>query len=810
MKRLETSPSRKRRRRWLWVAIVMIGLLFPTYWLVASYIDRSGETFFQAGQGAALNLEKLADALEAGDFSSAAEAYRADFRGKELGLADRVLEEEVDGVRVYNLRGGGDLDLAGAISEWRSYLADFRSVDEVGIYLHRLESWGGTETVASVRFELIGRSVDEDRAVIDRALFRMHFIREADRDRISSAELIEGDRVASDRAQFDNVAGEAGIDFLNQYYPRYLNEDLKFAMLRYGPAGITAVDIDEDGYHDIFIPDGVESRFFHNNGDGTFTDRTAAMGLAGLSGVSVGIFGDLDNDGDKDFFVSRTFEPNQLFRNNGDGTFTDITDNAGIGEDCCTTVASFADYDNDGFLDLYVGRYLEPHTQIPETFYARNGEPNQLYRNKGDGTFENVTKAAGVGEVGLCLGTVFADYDNDGDPDLYVVNDFGRNTLYRNEGDGTFEDVTVETGTLAYGAGMNASFGDYNDDGLLDIYVTNIRSEFAWFGEPPVVRRYMLNAFRQGVWLEDMGLYMEIFRESNMPFHKVFQQMGSGNTLLENQGDGTFADVTWDKNANPPGWFWGASFADFDNDADQDLYAANGWVYNDRDTELELEFFNGVVSDQKRYKSGAFYDPQHFGSTSWHGWERNRYLRNDDGVFREIGLATGTGVLLNSRGVAVADYWNRGVLDIAVAASTDRHALLKNSVGVGRNYLQVELRGSAPSLPDGTNLDAVGARITVTVGGKKQMREVILGDGYGSQNSLRQHFGLGEASVVDEITVLWPRSGRTQTFRSVAGNRIIEVVEGRREVVEKKYSAPATEELLRTAQIGPRAPRGRT
>jgi hypothetical protein len=578
------------------------------------------------------------------------------------------------------------------------------------------------------------------------------------------------------------VAKEAGVDFTNRYYPAFLTQPLKFAMIRYGPAGITTVDYDNDGFYDLFIPDGVESKLFRNKGDGSFEDVTAKAGLAGLDGVSVGLFADYDNDGFKDFFVSRTFKPNQLFHNNGNGTFTEVTKKSGIGEDCCTTVASWTDYDNDGFLDLYVGRYLDPRESIPTTFYARNGLPNQLYHNNGDGTFTNVTEKSGVGELGLCLGTVWGDYDGDGYPDLYVVNDFGRKTLYHNNRNGTFTDVTVKSGTLAYGAGMNASMADYDNDGKLDIYSTNIRSDEAWYAEMPTVMRYMMNCWRQGVWKTDMPLYWEVFKQSGFGFVEVFQQMASGNTLLRNRGDGTFEDTTVKTNANPLGWFWGASFADFDNDGWLDIYAADGWVYNDRDTEIELDFLNNVVSKQKEYKTGIFFDPKYFGKTSWHGWERNRHLRNrGDGTFEEIGRAAGTDLLLNSRGVAVADFWNRGVLDIAVSASTDRHALLKNDVGSKRNWLAIELVGTK------SNRDAVGARVSIVVKGKPQMREVVLGDGYGSQNSLRQYFGVSDAAAVDEMVVRWPRSGVVQKFQNVAANRIVQVTEGSDALVEKRY-----------------------
>ena len=262
--------------------------------------------------------------------------------------------------------------------------------------------------------------------------------------------------------------------------------------------------------------------------------------------------------------------------------------------------------------------------------------------------------------------------------------------------------------------------------------------------------------------------------------------MASGNTLLRNKGDGTFEDVTLKADANPLGWFWGAVFADFNNDGWQDLYAANGWVYNDKDTEIELEFLNNVVTRQRDYKTGVFFDPKHFGKESWHGWEHNRYLRNNrDGTFSEIGHATGTDLLLNSRGVATADFWNRGVMDLAVAASDDRHALLKNQGGFDRGWLQVELVGVT------TNRDAVGARVTIRVGEAGQFREIVSGDSYGSQSSLRQHFGLDQHHKVDQLIVYWPVSKITQVFENVAADRIIQITEGEDQIIEKHYPSAA-------------------
>jgi hypothetical protein len=769
--------------RWLvsvrWHRLVLAGLLGVlaaglSWRFVAARVDGRGWAFFDTGKAISDRLDGLAGRIVTRNAETMRSLYAPAFAGNLLGLNTHAAARVRDSLsQARFVPGRTSVGAKEALDEWNRYISSFATIGEARFNLERIERWTRNgDTVATIRFEIIGTPIGAVRSVIDRFLVRGTFSAPPE-SLLHSATLIEGERLASTDSQFTDVSQQAGIAFLNRYYPPFLTLPLRFGMIRYGPAGIAAADYDHDGYADLFIPDGVESKLLRNTREGRFEDVTARAGLGGLDGVSVGLFADYDNDGDKDFFVSRTFRPNQLFRNNGDGTFVDVTGQSGIGEDCCTTVASWADYDNDGFLDLYVGRYLDPRTSLPTTFYARNGEPNRLYRNNGNGTFTNVTDRAGVGERGLCLGSVWGDYDDDGDADLYVVNDFGRKTLYRNNGNGTFTDVTVATNTLAYGAGMSASFADYDNDGRLDIYVTHIRSSHSWFAEPPTVWRYMVNSWRQGVWATDMPLYFEIFRQSGLRFVDVFRQMASGNTLLRNRGDGRFDDVTATASANPPGWFWGASFADFDNDGWQDVYSAVGWVKNQPDTEIELEFLNNVVSRQAEYKTGIFFDPRHFGPRSWHGWERNRHLLNNrDGTFSEVGHALGTDLQLNSRGIAVADFWNRGRLDIAIAASGERHALLRNDLQAPRHWSAIELVGTR------SNRDAVGARITLTAGGALQTREVVLGDGYASQNTLRQHFGLDGATRIDELRVRWPRSGITEVFRDVPIDRIVTVTEG--------------------------------
>src|SRR5262249_11325210 len=231
-----------------------------------------------------------------------------------------------DGVRHYRLTSdNAGSDRAAAVSEWCRFRESFSAIETTELHLDRLVRWGGDRIEARIRFEAIGTPKGESQPGIDRATFLMTLDRAADGLHIVAARLVSGERVIASQPQFVNVAHAAGVDFVNQYYPAFLTQPLKFGMIRYGPGGISAVDVDNDGFYDLFIPDGVASRLLRNRGDGTFEDITAKAGLSGLDGVSVGVFADYDNDGYKDLFVSRTFKHNQLFHNNGDGTFTDVT-----------------------------------------------------------------------------------------------------------------------------------------------------------------------------------------------------------------------------------------------------------------------------------------------------------------------------------------------------------------------------------------------------------------------------------------------------------------------------------------------------
>jgi hypothetical protein len=336
----------------------------------------------------------------------------------------------------------------------------------------------------------------------------------------------------------------------------------------YGHQGVSIVDYDNDGWEDFYIlqPAGLPNRLFRNNGDGTFSDTTRQAGLDVLDETSMALFADFDNDGDADLITLHGQGP-RLFRNSGGGVFThDPKSGFGklAGENATLISMASADYDNDGDLDLYLCAYEfwsgggAYHTPTPY-YDATNGPPNHLLRNRGDGTFEDVTEVAGMmaNNNRFSLATGWADYDGDGDSDLYVANDFGRNNLYRNNGDGTFTDVAAAAGVEDMAAGMSVGWGDYDGDGQLDLYVGNMWSSAG--------QRVTQNPQFEAVAAE------ESLRQS-------FQRHARGNTLFHNNGDGTFRDVTLDARVEMGRWAWGSDFVDLDNDGNLDLFIQNGFI----------------------------------------------------------------------------------------------------------------------------------------------------------------------------------------------------------------------------------------
>ena len=457
-----------------------------------------------------------------------------------------------------------------------------------------------------------------------------------------------------------------------------------------------------------------ENALYRNNGDGTFTDVAVAAGIAD-KGYGMGCAaGDYNNDGFPDLYVTN-FGANVFFHNNGDGTFTDVTTQTGTGDTRWGTSCAFVDYDNDSFLDLYVTNYVKYAIESDQVCMDKGvrvycdprlyeGELDILYHNNGDGTFTDVTESAGFsGATGRGLAIAWGDYDDDGDMDVYIANDADQNFLYRNNGDGTFTDVSLTAG-VGFSEdgdaenGMGADFGDYDNDGYLDLVVTNFQDQT--------------------------------------------------NTLYHNEGGGLFSDVSYASKIGTislPYLAWGVSFCDYDNDGYQDLFIANGHLHEN------VQAFNPT----------GFYEQPNL-----------LFCNNRDGTFDEVGTDSGSGMGLEkvSRGFAHSDYDNDGDLDLLVTNLKGAPDLLENRGGQN-TWLTLKLIGTH------SNRDAIGARVKVTTGNLTQIREVRSGSSYLSQNDMRLHFGLGKYRQIDRIEIRWP-SGLGEHLEGVKPNQNLTLVEG--------------------------------
>jgi enediyne biosynthesis protein E4 len=534
---------------------------------------------------------------------------------------------------------------------------------------------------------------------------------------------------------FLNVAREAGLNAKTIFGGEHKNKYL----LETTGCGVAFYDYDNDGWLDIFLvngsrlegfPAGSEpsSHLFRNNRDGTFTDVTVKAGLA-HSGWGQGVcVGDYDNDGWDDLFVTY-FGKNLLYHNNGDGTFTDVSQKAGVAGKGTrwNTGCAFVDYDRDGRLDLFVANYIDldlATAPVPESgpcLYKSvmvacgppglQGGKNILYHNNGDGTFTDVSDAAGIlranGTYGL--GVLTADFDNDGWPDIYVANDSTASALYQNKKNGKFEDIAIEAGCALSPdgkpqAGMGVAAGDYDLDGNLDIVKTN----FA--GDTP----------------------------------SLYHSLGGSN----------FEDATFAAGLGAHTQFlgWGCGFLDFDNDGWPDILICNGHVYPEVE---QLKTEAGYAQRKLLYHN----------------------LRN--GHFADVSLQAGPGISdpNASRGAAFGDFDNDGDIDVVVNTVNGYPQLLRCDSSLGNNWIKIRTVGTK------SNRSGIGARlkcITSMPGESKphqQIDEVRSGGGYLSQSDLRVHFGLGKAAKVDLLEVRWP-SGQVDTLKDIKVNQLIFVKEG--------------------------------
>jgi hypothetical protein len=515
-----------------------------------------------------------------------------------------------------------------------------------------------------------------------------------------------------DNDYFQEIGKEIGLDFIHSIGDKELTN-----IVESSGAGAAFLDYDQDGFIDLYVCSGTwvkelssgdkpeimpENHLYHNRGDGTFEDVTKKAGVGGpwySMGVTVG---DFNNDGYPDMYVSN-FGTSVLYKNNGNGTFTDVTIKAGVGgkETDFSTGAVWLDYDNDGFLDLYVGKYLnfDPNYKYyyaPDGFpgpLAYDAQPDVLYHNNGDGTFTDVTKEMGIKDLdGRAMGVGAADYDEDGFVDIYVANDHSMNYLWHNNAGKSFTDMGTPSGTAFGQSGesavsMSVDFADYTGSGRMDMFISDDK-------------------------------YCRLY---------------------ENLGNGIFAEKSYPSGiAMPAGQYvgWSSSFIDYNNDGLIDIYKANGAL-------------------------------KHL-----YGQEDQLFENMGDGKFKDVSTESGKYFLkeLVGRGACFGDYDNDGDIDAYIVNLNDRGSFLRNNKGNQNNWISLKLEGTT------SNRDGIGARIRLTCGGKTQYTQKKSTTGYLSQNDPRIHFGLAKNDMVEIIEIKWP-SGKVQVLNNIKANQILTVKE---------------------------------
>jgi len=539
------------------------------------------------------------------------------------------------------------------------------------------------------------------------------------------------------RAWFEDVTHKAGI--LYRHHPRQFNNPYAAIMQGYARLGsaVAVADYDGDGFEDIFVTDSCatcKNHLYRNNGNFTFTDVAEQAGVAAgnddENASTAALWFDFNNDGKPDLLVVR-FGRSILYENLGNGKFRDVTAGSGLDRYMNAIKAIAFDYDNDGYPDLFFGSYFQPVNVFhpatsrffPESFEnANNGGGVTVFHNNRNGTFTEVTDRVGIRTTGWTLDMGHGDANNDGLEDLYVANDFGTDRFYINNGDGTFTDKTATAIGFDTKKGMNVDWGDYNNDGLLDIYVTNV--------------------------------YDDYMKECAM--------------LWQNLGDGTFTDVSSQVGTCDTGWGWGAKFVDYDNDGWLDLYVMNGWVSAGKDNYVP-DIFAMILRPNVDLTDARNWPP--IGNKSMSGYQRKRLFHNVDGVFKEEAGRYGLDSLKDGRGIAVADFDNDGRLDLFVTNADDEPNLYRNILPTGAHWVTFVLEGTK------SNRFAVGAQVRLTAGGRTYLQYVNGGNGFAAQSTMRVHFGLGALARIDSIEVRWP-SGLRQTFTGPEVDHFYKIVEG--------------------------------
>ncbi len=570
--------------------------------------------------------------------------------------------------------------------------------------------------------------------------------------RMERAELVSWLSASSPQPLFEETAAKAGLTDVHRGFLPNAARNVPIPG-EHMPPGAAVIDFDGDGTPDLFVPGGAGNHLYRNRGDGTFEDVAARAGVEGQEGEAVGALAfDYDNDGWTDLYVTYLSRPNLLFHNRGDGTFEEVGGKAGVAlEEYCTSAAAL-DYDRDGHADLYVLVY--GHPDRGPSLQADNAPPNRLFRNNGDGTFTNVTRKSKTGDAGWGLAVQSADLDGDGWPDIYIANDFGNHTYLHNERDGTFRNVAREARVLDPGFGMGVAIDDYDGDGLLDFYVSNYSFPLNWLVADP---RYPMPPFpyslaRPVVW-------------------RRLKSLSRGSSLFRNLGGDRFERTSVEAEVWNTSWSWGCVFVDADMDGRPDLFVVNGMVTGKNETEHEIDFWNLMSAEYKKFEKGI--PVAEFGEDSLWGRPPKRFYRNRDGRhFDELAAVTGLESNANQRGLVVVDVNGDGAPDLFAAGFLQPPSLWVNRNPSKAKALVVSLAGD-PKLPGPyrSTRDALGAVVTVEAGDIKRSQVVSAGYSFLSSGPKELYFGLGNAERADRVTVRWP-SGRATERRDVPAGRL--------------------------------------
>ena len=536
------------------------------------------------------------------------------------------------------------------------------------------------------------------------------------------------------------VSRAVGIDFVHQA-PR-LDSKLDPIMPEVASMGasVSIVDFDRDGWPDIYVTnskEGSKNHLYRNMHDGTFKDMAEEMGVADVNqlgtGVSMGaVWGDYDNDGYEDLFLYKWGKP-ELFHNDAGKGFTRVTEQAGLPAWINANTAVWFDYDGDGLLDLFVGGYypedvdlwhLKNTRMMPDSFeYAKNGGRKYLFHNLGNGKFEEVSARMGISSRRWALASGAADLRGTGHQDLFIANDYGVSELYSNDGK-RFHEVGEQAGVgFAPKSGMNVAFGDVLNEGRYAVYVSNISEDGA------------------------------LIQGNNLWVPKEGQSAGSLS----------FENLARDMGIELGGWSFGAQFGDLNNDGTLDLYLTNGYVSLDRNRSYWYDFTkiaggnSAIIGDARDWPAME--------GRSLSGYQQKHVWLNDGtGHFIDVAQAVGVTDTYDGRAVALADLWNRGVLDVVVANERGPLLVYKNTVAPGNHWIEFDLRGTA------SNRSAIGASVEVDWNGQRQLQTICGGCGFSAENDRRLHFGLGKSPHIEKAVIHWP-SGRVQTLDALVPDK---------------------------------------